>query len=163
MGGGSSDVAAVGDDSFADVRPALGSQLRDRGRGFVDLAPVQDWCGLAAGLPGTEIADAVDLLVIAVAERGECTADPVAAVLGHLERRGIEPVVVVLPGQQPPTVDVWLVLTQQLLGAPDVTNMPCQWWDDCAAEGTVQVRSAAGDLSAAGADRVARMVAAAIG
>jgi len=163
MGGGSGGVAAIGDDSFAVVGPALGSQLRDRGHGFVDLAPVQDWCDLATALPGTALADAVDVLVIAVADRGDCAADPVAAVLEQLDERGLEPVVVVFPGEEPPASDVRSVLTQQLLGAPGETDMPCQWWDDCPVGGTVQVRSADDDLSAVGADRIARMVAAVIG
>lgn len=157
------DVAAIGDDTFAEVGPALGRELRDRGRGFEELVAVQDWCDLAATLPAADLAVGVDVLVIAVAERGNCADDPVAAVLGQLDQRDLEPVLVVYPGQQPPATDVRLVLTEQLLGVPGTTEMPCQWWDDCPPSGTVAVRSAAGDLTEAGADRTARMVAAVIG
>lgn len=161
-GGGSGDVAAVGDDTFMPVSPALGRQLRDRGRGLVEMTPAQDWCALADGLPASDLAD-VDLLVIGVAERGDCAGDPVRAVLGELDDRGIEPVVVVLPGELTPTSDVRLVLTETLLGPPGELTMPCEWWDDCLPEGAVQVRSAGGDLTDIGTDRVARMIAAAIG
>ncbi len=162
VGGGSGNVVAVGGDSFSTVGPALGRQLRDRGRGFAELAPAPDWCALADGLPAADLSD-VEVMVIAVPERGECTGDPVGAVLGELDDRGIDPVVVVLPGELPPTTDVWLVLTESLLGPPGEVMMPCEWWDDCPPEGAVQVRSASGALSDVGADRVARMIAAAIG
>ena len=38
------------------------------------------------------------------------------------------------------------------------TSMPCQWWEDCPAGGTIAVRGADGALTEAGTDRVARMV-----
>jgi hypothetical protein len=36
--------------------------------------------------------------------------------------------------------------------------LPCQWWDACAINGTVEVRNADGSLTEAGSDRVARMI-----
>jgi hypothetical protein len=36
--------------------------------------------------------------------------------------------------------------------------MPCQWWDICTPDGTIAVRTANGDLTAEGGDRVARMI-----
>ena len=41
--------------------------------------------------------------------------------------------------------------------------MSCQWWEDCPQSGRVDVRIADGSLTDLGADRVARMVASAIG
>jgi len=38
------------------------------------------------------------------------------------------------------------------------TSMPCQWWDNCTADGTVPVRAADGSLTPEGGDRVARMI-----
>jgi hypothetical protein len=37
------------------------------------------------------------------------------------------------------------------------TSMPCQWWEICT-DGTIAVRTADGDLTAEGGDRVARMI-----
>ena len=142
---------------------ALGTHVRDRGHGFVELAPATDMCGVASGLADIEVPDGTDFLVIAVAERGGCVDDPMASVLEQLDQRGVEPVLVVFPGQGRPAANVRMVLAEQLVGAPGEQNMGCQWWDDCPASGVVQVRSASGDLTAVGADRVARMIAATIG
>lgn len=160
---GSADVAVIADGSIDEFGNALGTHVRDRGHGFVKLPALTDMCGLAAGLPSIKMSDAIDTLVIAVAERGSCADDPLVSVLGQLDQRGIDPVVVVFPGQANPANDVRMVLAQQLIGAPGEANMPCEWWDDCPAGGVVQVRSASGEVTAVGADRVARMVAATIG
>lgn len=162
-GGGSGDVAAVGDETFQSVDAPLGRQVRDRGRGYHSLPSVADWCQLAQQLPTTVLADDVDVLVIAVEQVGTCATDPVAAVLAQLDDRGIEPVLVAYPGSTATEVDARIVLTEQLLGGPEQLTAACQWWDDCPAEGSVQVRSAPGELTDVGADRVARMVAATIG
>lgn len=163
IAGGAGDVAVIADGSVDEFGQALGTHVRDRGHGFVELAAVTDMCGLAAGLHGMEMSDAIDTLVIAVAERGSCLDDPLTSVLGQLDQRGIEAVVVVFPGQDSPAADVRMVLAEQLIGAPDEPSMPCEWWDECPVDGVVQVRSAGGEVTAVGADRMARMVAATIG
>jgi hypothetical protein len=38
------------------------------------------------------------------------------------------------------------------------TSLPCQWWETCSADGTIAVRTANGDLTVEGGDRVARLI-----
>ncbi len=48
-------------------------------------------------------------------------------------------------------------------GSAAPASMPCQWWDDCRPDGTVEVRtSPGGALTPAGSQRVARVVVGAI-
>ena len=37
------------------------------------------------------------------------------------------------------------------------TSLPCQWWETCT-DGTIPVRTATGDLTVEGSDRVARLI-----
>ena len=157
------DVAMVTDGAHALVAPHVVSEVRDRGRDITDLGEVANWCALAEAAPDLPIADDVEMLVVAVTDRGDCAGDPIAAVVATLDDRSVAAVIVVPPGQQAPNVDARMVPVESLLGPPSALTAECEWWDVCVPGETVTVRSADGQLTDVGANRIARMVAATIG
>ena len=60
------------------------------------------------------------------------------------------------------TVDATALLGDGASDEPAPTQQPCQWWDDCAPDGIVEVRDGEGALTAAGAERLARRLAGAL-
>lgn len=163
ISGDHGDVVVITDADHAAVTPHLVAEVRDRGRDVTALGEVDDWCSLAVEVPTLPLSDDVDVLVVAITERGDCAGDPMAAVVDALDRRSVAAVIVVPPGQSAPAVDARTVPVLELLGPPSATTVECEWWDECAPGESVRVRSAAGQLTDAGADRIARMVAATIG
>ena len=169
IGGDASAVAVITDEVMLDVVPHLSSGIRERGREVSDLGSSADWCTLAADVGDLELDDDIRFLVLALAERGDCTNDPVADVLEALEATDVDPVLVILPGSHldtepaslPP--DVRTAMVEHLLGGPDQLNMQCEWWDDCPADGVVPVRWSDGSFTEAGFDRIARVVASILG
>ena len=78
-------------------------------------------------------------------------------------------VVVAQPGGGPDAgavasgaVDVDVVDAARLVGGPGPAVLPCEWWEDRCPPAGAQVRAADGRLTDLGAERVARMVAAAV-
>jgi hypothetical protein len=167
-------VVIVADRDGAVAVDDMVSQLRQNGRATDVLTVVDDSCVAveAADLDG--VGGATGLVVIAVAEPGECDDDPVRRSVEVVNDAGLTPVVVRFPGVDIGEVDAMVVDTEVLLGPPGDIERPCEWWDRvdpfgaeqefaCSGDDTVVVRFADGGLTSAGTQRVARMVAAAIG
>jgi hypothetical protein len=167
------DVALVGDRSTATTFPEMVTQIRDSGRQASAAVVAASPCAVADELADADLEPGVDVVVIAVGPH-DCGADPVLAAVDVARDRGLEPVVVRLPETDRPDVDATVVDTEVLLGAAGVTSRPCEWWDrvepfgatgplPCNTDNLVVVRFADGSLTDDGIQRVARMVAAAIG
>ena len=162
VSGDHGDVAVYGGGTIESSIDELSYQLRDRGRDVTWIAAGSTWCELAELEPAV---DDVDVIVLAPEALGTCDGDPVATTLDALP--GDFDIVLVALGNaaeatsRAATGGVSVVDPTALLGADGAAAMPCEWWDNCA--GTIAVRSDNGDLTAAGRERVARMVSAAIG
>jgi hypothetical protein len=167
-------VVIVADRDGSVAVDDMVSQLRQNGRATDVLAVVDETCGVvqAADLDG--VGRATGFVVIAVAEPGRCDDDPVRESVEVVREAGLTPVVVRFPGVDVGDVDAMVVDTEVLLGPPGDIARACEWWDRvdpfgaeqefaCSDDDTVVVRFADGGLTAAGTQRVARMVAAAIG
>lgn len=157
------DVAVYGGDSIEASLGILAFQLHDRGRDieWMDAGPT--WCDLSL----LDLSPpSVDVVVLAPESTGTCDGDPRAVTLDRL--RGHGDIVIVPLGATDArnvadvaTETATVVDTASLLGVEGTISMPCQWWDDC--EGFVAVRGDSGGLTAAGYERLARSVSAAIG
>ncbi len=158
-----SAVAVITDGSWSAITDHVTTEVRVRGRAVSDLGTVSDWCALAASVPSLTIDADVGFVVIAIDTRGDCAGDPEVAALRAISDRSLAPVVVLDAAASAPSADVRTVPIEQLLGSADTRAMSCQWWEDCPQSGRVDVRNADGSLTDLGADRVARMVASAIG
>lgn len=167
------DVVLVGDASSAALFPEMITQIRDNGRQATPLVVTPSPCDVADELAGADIPEGADIAVIVVGP-DDCGDDPVEAAVTAARDRGLDPVVVRLPDTDQRDVDALVVDTEVLLGAPDVTSRPCEWWDrvdpfgatqriPCSADGVVVVRFPDGGLTEDGVQRVARMTSAAIG
>lgn len=166
------DVVVVGSESSSALFPAVLGQLRETGRDAVSLV-VDDPCGATSAFDGTDLRRSIDIAVIVV-EPGDCSAAAATAGIAAAEDRGLQPIVVLLPGADAVESGVAVVDTEMLLGPPGELTQPCEWWDrpdalawsaarPCRDDDTVLVRTADGGLTVDGMQRVARMLAVAIG
>jgi hypothetical protein len=123
--------------------PEVADVVQQRSPSIVVLSPV-----LACGPTFWEEArDAVDgARLVALVQPG--VTDPAAR--DAIAAAGVE------------IVDATPLLGAGTAGEAAPTHQPCQWWEDCASDGTVEVRDGDGALTAAGAERLARTLAGAL-
>jgi hypothetical protein len=157
--GARTDVLIV-DDGFlsASERPVT-YRIHEDGRSLAWAATVHDWCSVPPVLRGAVEREQPTIIVISVGLVGPCGGDPVGQAIAAAGGRTV--VVIREPGGDDVAFDPGPVLVDPtpLVGRSSTsTSMPCQWWDSCDASGQVRVRDAKGALTAAGADRVARML-----
>lgn len=171
------DVLIVADGQLREAADPVARRVRELGLSVRESVAPGSWC------------DAVNLVAAERAERSPRrivvsvrAADPSCTGFDGLDGEGWERlrdvagdaglVLVVQPGPaplgQPSGVlgalrqgEGWVLADPSvLLGELGEERMPCQWWDDCEADGAVAVRDETGSLTAAGGERVARVLAA---
>jgi hypothetical protein len=155
-------VLVLADGLLAGGERAVELRAREDGR-TVRWAPFEaTWCAhpeqladLVAGL------DPARVVVSPATVEPACLAE-LAAVL-----RGREPVLVAQAAAGDPAVPavagLALVDPTRLVGRPgDDPRRPCVWWESCDGDGRIAVREPSGQLTAAGQERVARMLVAAL-
>jgi hypothetical protein len=163
------DVVVVGDAFLERASGALERQIRDTGRAVEVTAP-RGWCDPAVV---SGVADVVHPSGAVVVSYGGDEACDLAGVVDRLRDDVATVVVVRQPGVAWPDglADSGAVLVEpeRLVGsgAPD-TVLGCEWWDavwlqPCGIDGAVPVTDGSGALTDLGLDRLARMVAGAIG
>jgi hypothetical protein len=143
------DVLVVADGFLADAERAIDVRVRETGRSIEWFRPSGD-----CAADGSELADVLDrespgsVVVLA----GSCAARA-------LDAGGAPGVVrVVEPGVTEPTSAQDVVDPERLVGRPEPgLELPCMWWEVCPT-GTIAVRDGSGDLTPAGADRLAVLV-----
>ena len=156
-------VLVLADGLLAGGERAVELRAREDGR-TVRWAPFEaTWCehpeqlaDLVAGL------DPARVVVAPATLDPACLAD-LAVVLG-----GRDPVLVAQPAAAgdpavPTVAGLALLDPTGLVGLPgDDPRRPCEWWETCDGDGRIAVRDSSGQLTAAGQERVARMLVAAL-
>lgn len=164
------DVLIMGDGDLAAAKVPVERRLRERGLAVVeDLSP-ESWCDAAARLP--ELLDRwqPETVVVSFRANGTCT-DGVGEVR-RLVDGGRDLVVMVQPGAgrtedavrtsiAAAAVDgVSVADATALLGGEAMPqDVGCMWWDDCRPDGAITLRDGTGELTEAGGERVARVLA----
>jgi hypothetical protein len=135
-------------------------RIHEDGRSLVWGPAVGDWCSLPTVVTAEVARVHPTTVVLSIGAKGQCDGDVFQRAV---EAAGARTVVVVRQpgasgverdGAGARTVDP----TRLIGGSLVLTSLPCQWWDRCEADGKVLVRDAHGALTAAGTDRVARML-----
>ena len=156
------DVVLITDDFLTSTQLPLTNRIHEDGRSLRWEVGATSWCD-AADAVGRAV-DEFDpaALVLSFSDATGCDAaaltSAVHAANGHSVvivtqpgRSGIE---TAIDGSEATLIDPTRFIGDQLVA----TSMPCQWWEICTTEGTIAVRTADGDLTAEGVDRVARMI-----
>lgn len=173
------DVLVVADGQVREGREQLDRRVRQRGLSISHTSVPASWCD-AVDLVAEGVRDRAPGTVVVSVRSVEAGCDGFSAAAGpgwgdlRAAAGAAAVVVVVQPGPAPlgqtPAVvevlrsgDVGIVADPtDLLGEEGEERRPCQWWDDCEADGQVAVRSADGALTAPGGERVARVLVAVI-
>ena len=154
-------LLVVSDGSLSAGRRPLELRAREEGRTVRWVDFDASWCDdpspLAEAVDGADPDDvvlsaAVPLSCVGRLREAMGSRDVVALVqpgglsAGELDDAGFD------------TVD-----TARLVGTTDgFERRRCEWWEECDADGSIAVRDPSGDLTAAGHERVARMLVAAL-
>jgi hypothetical protein len=176
---GSADVVVVADGQVAEAADEVARRIREYGRSVVDAGGASSWCDAERVLPSLVERHRPGVVVVSIRdETSDCDDFAKPETPGWARLAGaVAParlIVVVQPG--PPGIgqpgvtraalyalgassSVILADPTPLLGEEAQERLPCQWWDDCAADGLVTVR-VAGLLTTAGGERFARTIAA---
>ena len=137
-------------------------RIHEDGRSLRWDREATSWCDAADAVSRIEADADPAAIVLSFAAAPGCDAnavtDAVQAARGHTVlivtqpgRGGIESAAAPAGAR---LIDPSRFIGEQLTA----TAMPCQWWESCAADGTIAVRDADGSLTAEGGDRVARMI-----
>lgn len=159
-------VLVVGNGQFEQSRDAIERQVRGLGLSVQWDDTATSWCDAAELLPQLLVTQRPQRIVASFVATGSC-ADGVAAVAKAVASSDL--VVQLQPGLQ----SEQLVKQLAALGVSGVTwadptallpalgtDAPCSWWDDCTPGGTIAIRLLDATLTDAGAQRVARTLAA---
>lgn len=157
------DVLVLADGMLAGGERAVELRVREDGR-TVRWAPFEaTWCAH----PG-QLADLVAGLDPARVVLAPATIDPACLAELAVVLRGHDPVLVAQPAAAgdpavPAVAGLLLLDPTVLVGLPgDDPRRPCEWWEACDGDGRIAVREPSGELTAAGQERVARLVVAAL-
>jgi hypothetical protein len=170
------DVVVVADGQVHEASDPLERRIRESGRSVRTLTQPMSWCeAVDAVASAVEELSPSSVVVSVRAIDPSCDGFDAADGDGwEALRRAAVParlVVIVQPGPVPlgqtPEVlatlrsgDGWIVSDPtELLGEAGEERLPCQWWDDCEADGAIAIRDS-GRLTTAGGERVARVTAA---
>ncbi len=156
------DVVLLTDGFLTSTELPVTNRIHEDGRSLRWDRDATSWCNAAAAV--RRVVDQFDpaAIVLSFSDATGCDAsavtDAVRAGKGH------SVVIVAQPGRSgietatDPAGATLIDPTRFIGGELTATSMPCQWWDICAADGTIAVRTTDGDLTAEGGDRVARMI-----
>jgi hypothetical protein len=171
--GPTNDVLVVADGDLIESATPVARRLRERGLSVIEDHSLTSWCAASEAL--NRLIDDVQpsTVVLSFRAQGDCANGVREAVDAVGSRRAI---VVIQPGlgRQDQAVsdaiadlqasNIVIADPSSLLGGDEMpTIVGCQWWDDCTADGTVEIRDATGVLTTAGAERVARVLVSATG
>jgi hypothetical protein len=153
-------VLVVDDGFLAPGRRSLELRTRETGRTVRWDAFDQRWC--ADPGPFEQLVDDVDpqVVVVAVGDTS-CASTVTRALAGRrvvlVEERASGGLAALERG------DAEVVDPARLLGPADPDlRLDCEWWESCDIDGRIAVRDAVGVPNAAGQERIARMIVAAL-
>jgi hypothetical protein len=161
------DVVLLTDSFLTTTERPVTYRIHEDGRSLEWNGAATSWCDAAAAVRDVAARYNPRAIVLSFASAAGCNAravdDAVRAAAGHRvvivsqpSRSGLE--------ESGAGAGATVVDPSRFIGvALQATEMPCQWWETCPADGTVAVRAADGSLTQEGGDRVARMIVAALG
>jgi hypothetical protein len=156
-------VLVLADGLLAGGERAVELRAREDGR-TVRWVPFEaTWCEHPEQL--AELVAGLDPARVVVSP---ATSDPACLVELAAVLRGREPVLVAQSAAAgdpavPAIAGLALLDPTRLVGRPDDDpRRPCVWWESCDGDGRIAVREPSGQLTAAGQERVARMLVAAL-
>jgi len=144
-------VVVMTTPAFTDGQRMIESALRTRGRSVQVVVAPEGWCQVVSA--GRDL-EASLRVVVADPEPG---CDPWESTGDGGSWWWVAPSGVGADTVVPSHVSV--VDLTWTLGDAGTLRRGCEWWDDCEADGQVTLRSEPGVLTAAGLERVARVVA----
>ena len=170
--GPANDVLVLGNGDLTDQSTPVIRRLRERGLSVVadatSAATITTWCDAADRLPALLDEFEPAAVVVSYQLDGGCGDGPERVVAAVGDRRAV---LVVQPGagRQEESVrqainvlaadNIAVADPSLLLGGDEMpTFVGCQWWDDCLADGSVEIRDVDGALTVAGGERVARVL-----
>jgi hypothetical protein len=160
------DVFVIGSGDVAASTEPLERRVREAGF-TIRTQTAPDWCVAASSVAARVAEIRPEYVVIGIADVGGCPGEPVGTTLAALH--DVRVVVVAEPGDAAVTTraaaearGITIADPTRLLGTDAPSIQPCQWWDVSCPTGSVEVRDGEGRLTAAGAERLARVVAAEI-
>ncbi|MFM8562420.1 MAG: hypothetical protein ACKOCE_00840 [Acidimicrobiia bacterium] len=165
-------VLVVGNGELSRGEEKVLRRLREEGYSAVWSSPVESWCDVAAAVDGP-IRSTRAIVVHVEDQNDDCRDDAVGALVDA--SRDWDTRLIVVVGLVEDDRDVVSVLPAdttvvdpvELIGEPSRrdAHVDCLWWDDCVVDGEgtgyVVVRDDGG-LTAAGQQRVARAIVAAV-
>ncbi len=169
------NVMLAGDpEVVAESNPII-RRLRERGLSVEVRDDWATWCDASAAL-GPRLAEIdAEAIVLSFRSAVGCGGGVIADLTSAAAAEDI-PLIVLRPGQGSLDIEVDSAIAEldaadqvtvadaaRLLGDDSqVERMPCQWWDDCEPDGMIAVRDAQGALTAAGLERMARVLVAVV-
>ena len=158
---GRTDVVLISDGFLTSKQLPVSNRIHEDGRSLRwDEGAATSWCNAADAV--SRAVDEFDPAAVVLSFSDATGCDATAVTDAVQAARGHSVVIVTQPGGSgvetagahgAALVDPTRYIGDQLAA----TSMPCQWWDICA-DGEVQVRTADGQLTSEGSDRVARMI-----
>jgi hypothetical protein len=156
------DVVLLTDGFLTSTELPVVNRIHEDGRSLRWDEAATSWCN-AADAVGRAV-DQFDPAVIVLSFSDATGCDAAALTDAVHAAKGHSVVIVAQPGRSgiettsdragAALIDPTRYIGDQLTA----TSMPCQWWEICTVDGTIAVRSADGQLTAEGGDRVARMI-----
>ncbi len=157
------DVVVIADDFLTSVQTPVTNRIHENGNTMRwATQPSSSWCAAADLVHAAIEQFAPSTIVLSFGGADGCDAGTLTRAVAAAGSRHV--VIVAQPGRSgieasadrggATLVDPTRYVGDQLTAVA----LPCQWWDACAADGTVEVRNADGSLTEAGSDRVARMI-----
>lgn len=165
-------VLVVGNGELSRGEEKVLRRLREEGYSAVWSSPVESWCDVAAAVDGP-IRSTRAIVVHVEDQYDDCRDDAVGALVDASRDWDTRLIVVVGLAEDDRDVvsvlpaDTTVVDPVELIGEPSRrdAHVDCLWWDDCVVDGEgtgyVVVRDDGG-LTAAGQQRVARAIVAAV-
>jgi hypothetical protein len=156
------DVVLLTDGFLTSTERPVTYRIHEDGRSLAWDRQATSWCDAANAVRRVEADSDPAAIVLSFADATGCDAnavtDAVRAARGHTV------LIVSQPGRSgveaaADRAGATLIDPARFIGdQPTATALPCQWWESCTADGTIAVRTADGQLTAEGGDRVARMI-----
>ena len=156
------DVVLMTDGFLTATERPVTYRIHEDGRSLRWDDGATSWCNAADAVRRVEAEFEPAAIVLSFADATGCDAtavtDAVRAAGGHTV------LIVAQPGRsgietEGDHLGATLIDPSRFIGGqPTATSMPCEWWETCTSDGTIQVRTTDGLLTAEGGDRVARMI-----
>jgi hypothetical protein len=156
------DVVLLTDGFLTSTERPVTNRIHEDGRSLRWDGGATSWCDAADAV--RRAVDQFDPAALVLSFSDATGCDATALTNAVHEAKGHSVLIVAQPGRSgietaTDGTGATLIDPTRFIGDQvTATSMPCQWWETCTADGTIAVRTADGELTAEGGDRVARMI-----